>query len=74
MSAIDSKNLQKAMELSGVTPKRLADELQMSLTYVGDLTSGRRTLKRNPELRIRIAKVLNVPIHWIERASTETAA
>jgi transcriptional regulator with XRE-family HTH domain len=66
MSAIDPDALVKAMDVSGVTPKQLADELSISLTYVGDLRSGRRSLKRNPELRRRIAKALNVPIHWIE--------
>jgi hypothetical protein len=75
MSAIDPVGLRKAMELSGTTPTQLARELDLSLTYVGDMTSGRRSLKRNPALRSRIAKALNVPIHWIERPSkTEDAA
>ena len=75
MTALDPAALRKAMELSGTTPTQLAKDLDLSLTYVGDMTSGRRTLKRNPALRTRIAKALNVPIHWIERPSkTEDAA
>lgn len=68
MAAIDPANLQKAMSLAPMTPKQLADATGMSLTYVCDITAGRRTLKRNPDLRKRIAKALNVPQHWIEHA------
>jgi transcriptional regulator with XRE-family HTH domain len=66
MGSIDSKNLVKAMDRSQVTQKRLAEELGLSLQYVCDITAGRRTLKRNPQLRARIASVLDVPTHWIE--------
>ena len=45
-----------------------AEATGMSLTYVCDITAGRRTLKRNPELRKKIAVALNVPQHWIEHA------
>lgn len=68
MAAIDPAALTKAMNLAGVTPRRLADEVGVSLQYVGDLRTGRRTLKRNPELRRRIADALSVPVHWIERS------
>lgn len=66
MAAIDHQALTKAMNGAGVTKQRLASELGMSLQYVCDITAGRRTLKRNPELRKRIALALDVPIHWIE--------
>ena len=68
MAAIDHKGLTKAMDLALVTPKQLAEATGMSLTYVCDITAGRRTLKRNPELRKKIAVALNVPQHWIEHA------
>ena len=68
MAAIDHQGLTKAMDLALVTPKQLAEATGMSLTYVCDITAGRRTLKRNPELRKKIAVALNVPQHWIEHA------
>lgn len=49
-----------------MTAKQLAEHTGLSLTYVCDITAGRRTLKRNPEMRKRIALALNVPQHWIE--------
>lgn len=64
--AIDHNLLVKAMAKSQVTTKRLADETGMSLQYMCDIVAGRRTLKRNPELRSLIAKALDVPPHWIE--------
>lgn len=73
MAAIDKNLLAKAMDMSGVTPKRLADETGKSLTYICDITAGRRTLKRNPELRRAIAKVCDVPVHWIEHRDGEAA-
>ena len=66
VTGIDHRALVKAMDKSAVTPKQLADSLGLSLQYVCDITAGRRTLKRNPELRRRMAKALDVPTHWIE--------
>jgi transcriptional regulator with XRE-family HTH domain len=66
MAAIDPNGLAKAMDLAPMTAKQLADRTGMSLTYVCDIVAGRRTLKRNPELRKRIASELGVPQHWIE--------
>lgn len=66
--AIDGVLLTKAMDKSGVTRQQLAERLEISLQYVCDITAGRRTLKRNPELRKRIAQELDVPVHWIEHA------
>lgn len=73
MSSIDPAGLAKAMERAPITPKRLAEELDLSLTYTCDIIKGRRTLKRNPELRRRIARVLDVPQHWIEHHDAEVA-
>lgn len=70
MGAIDPTNLAKAMDSKNVTRKHLADELGISLQYVCDITAGRRLLKRNPELRMRIAQVCDVPIHWIEKVAS----
>lgn len=54
------------MDMAPMTPKQLADKVGISLTYMCDITAGRRTLKRNPEMRRNLAKALNVPQHWIE--------
>ena len=66
MAAIDPELLVKAMERSSFSRQKLAQELGVSLQYVCDITAGRRLLKRNPELRNRIALALDVPPHWIE--------
>ncbi len=66
MAAIDPTGLRKAMEGAGYTSARLAAEAGISRTYLADVMSGRRTLKRNPELRHSIAKILDVPFRWIE--------
>jgi hypothetical protein len=67
--AIDPPNLVKAMDRANVTPKQLAEAVGISVTYVCDMTAGRRTLKRNPELRAAIARALDCPRHWIETAA-----
>lgn len=67
MASIDPQSLIKAMDTAGVSRRRLATELGVSLQYVCDITAGRRLLKRSPELRRRIAETLDVPMHWIER-------
>ena len=54
------------MDGAGFTAARLAEEVGISRTYLADILSGRRTLKRNPDLRHRIAKALDVPYKWIE--------
>lgn len=66
MAAISPEGLSRVMDMAPMTPKQLADKTGMSLTYTCDIISGRRTLKRNPELRRKIAEVLRVPQHWIE--------
>ena len=71
MAAIDPYSLTKAMAKAPMTAKQLVEALRqegqpVSLQYVCDITSGRRTLKRNPALRRAIAAALDVPQHWIE--------
>lgn len=57
-----------------MTTKQLAAEVGISITYMCDITSGRRLLKRNPALRRRIADALGVPTHWIEYHSPSADA
>lgn len=72
VAAIDHQSLRKALDLAGLTPKQLVEALagdgggSISLQYACDILSGRRTLKRNPTLRRRIAVAAGVPQHWIE--------
>lgn len=53
------------MDKECVTPKDLAEELGVSLSYICDITAGRRRLKRNPVLRRRIADSLNCRVSTI---------
>ncbi len=73
MAAIDKDLLAKAMDKSGVTATHIASHTGKSLTYVCDIIAGRRTLKRNPELRRAIADSMDVPVHWIEHHSPDVA-
>jgi len=66
MAKISPQGLERAMATAPMTAKQLAEVTGLSLTYVCDITAGRRTLKRNPEMRKRIAAALGVPQHWIE--------
>lgn len=75
MAAIDPEGLQKVIEKTGWTghQRRLAEQVGISPQYLTDIIQGRRTLKRNPELRERLARALDVPRRWIERACEEAA-
>lgn len=73
VAAIDHQLLLKAMDKSRVTPKMLAESTGKSLTYICDITAGRRTLKRNPELRRAIAAACDVPVFWIEHHEEDAA-
>lgn len=66
MAAIDSDRLRTAMDRAPMTTKQLADAVGVSLTYMSDITHGRRSLKRNPGLRRQIAVALGCPTDWIE--------
>jgi transcriptional regulator with XRE-family HTH domain len=65
--AIDGAAVRVLREKDGYTATAFAEKLGISLTYLGDIESGRRTLKRNPELIGRIAETLNVPRSMIEQ-------
>ena len=67
MSGINATDLLLAMDRAPMTTSQLARSVGVSLSYMCDITSGRRNLKRNPALRRRIAIALNVPQHWIEQ-------
>lgn len=69
MPGIDHTALKTAMDKAGITPKQLSDTTGLSLSYVCDLRSGRRRLKREPVVRRRIADALDVPVHWIEQVA-----
>jgi transcriptional regulator with XRE-family HTH domain len=73
MAAIDPRALRKAMDLAGMTPRQLAETLQLSHDYVLNIRNGHRRLKQNPAMRRRIADALNVPIHWIESKEADAA-
>jgi len=53
------------MQKEGVTASALASELGVSLSYMCDITAGRRRLKRNPVLRRQIADALNCRVATI---------
>lgn len=74
MPAIDKDNLVRAMDGAGVTAKPLAETVGISLQYMVDITKGRRTLKRNPELRQKIAQAIGCPRFWIEHHDDSEAA
>lgn len=65
--AIDGQALRVLREKDGYSATKFAKELGVSLSYLGDIESGRRTCKRNPELIQRAARILNVPRSMIER-------
>lgn len=70
MPAISAGRLVQAMD-GRITAKQLADRTGKSLTYICDITKGRRTLKRNPQLRVAIAEAIGVPRDWIEHERPE---
>lgn len=73
MAAISKEGLELAMAKAPITAKALADQVGISLTYACDIIAGRRTLKRNPELRRAIAEACGCPQHWIEHYDSEAA-
>jgi transcriptional regulator with XRE-family HTH domain len=64
--AIDGPALRILREKDGYSATAFAERLGISLTYLGDIESGRRTLERNPDLIGKAAEVLNVPRSMIE--------
>lgn len=71
---VDGQALKILREKDGYTATAFAEQLGISLTYLGDIEAGRRTLKRNPALIGKAADLLNVPRSMIEkRAPGEVA-
>lgn len=72
---INSAALKVLREKDGWTATALAKHMGISLQYLLDIESGKRMLKRNPELIRRFANTLNVPVSMLEsRAPGETDA
>lgn len=67
--AINGTALKVLREKDGYTAVAFAKEMGISLSYLCDIESGRRQLKRAPHLIKRFADTLNVPISMIERAA-----
>lgn len=74
MAAIDGAHVKILRERDGASATEFAKRLDISLTYLGDIEAGRRTLKRNPGLIKRIAEELHVPTSMIERRNGEVAS
>ena len=70
VTAINPEGLRKAMDRSNVTVSQLARRLGVTTSYMDRIVKGDRRLKRNPELRNRIARELDVPIFWIEQPTS----
>jgi transcriptional regulator with XRE-family HTH domain len=73
VTAIDPREVRRALSNSGKTPTQVANELGISLSYFVRITRGHRRLKRNPVLRRRIADALNTPVRAIEVPQDEAA-
>lgn len=65
--SIDGNALRVLREKDRYTATAFAEKVGISLQYLGDIESGRRTLKRNPDLIGRMAEVLNVPRSMLEK-------
>lgn len=63
--AVDPVALRREMAKEGVTPKAFAAQLGVSLSYMCDILSGRRRVKRNPVLIRRMADALNCRVSTI---------
>jgi transcriptional regulator with XRE-family HTH domain len=73
VTAIDSREVRRALSNSGKTPTQVASEVGISLSYFVRITNGHRKLKRNPVLRRRIADALNTPVRAIEMVEEQAA-
>lgn len=63
--AIDGSALKILREKDGYSLSAFALKVGVSLSYLMDIESGRRTLKRNPGLIKRMAEALDVPMSMI---------
>jgi transcriptional regulator with XRE-family HTH domain len=64
---INGAHVKTLREKDGSTMSDFAKRVGISLGYLNDIESGRRTCKRNPAIVKRIAEALNVPMSMIER-------
>jgi len=74
MAQINGEALKVLREKDGWTATAFAGEAGISLTYLGDIEAGRRTLKRNPALIRTFAQMLNVPVSMLQRRAPGEAA
>jgi transcriptional regulator with XRE-family HTH domain len=74
MAAIDGEHVRILRVRNGESATDFAGRIGISLSYLGDIETGRRTLKRNPALIKRIADELKVPISMIEHRASEVAS
>lgn len=65
--AIDPDALAKLIEKDGFKKVEFARTTGISLGYLGDILSGRTTLKRSPDLIKRFAQTLDVPVSMLMR-------
>lgn len=73
--SIDGEALRILREKDGYNQSAFAAAVAISPQYLGDIESGRRTLKRNPALIKKMADQLNVPMSMLEhRAPGEAVA
>lgn len=68
MAGIRSDHLRVLREKDGQSQKELAKAVGISLQYLCDIEAGRRTLKRNPGLVLRLAEALGVPVSMLARS------
>jgi transcriptional regulator with XRE-family HTH domain len=64
--AIDGAAVRILREKDGSSRTQFASRIGISMEYLCDIESGRRTLKRNPGLIKKIAETLNVPTSMVE--------
>lgn len=73
MSTVNAPILSELMTSKGWTKVAFARECGISISYLSDILSGRSRLERSPDLMLKMARVLNIPVSFIER-SVETGA
>lgn len=57
-----------------ISPAVLAERVGVSPHYISNILNGHRRLKRNPELRRKIAAALDRPLDWIEAERPDEVA
>ncbi len=67
MAGVDGEAVKVLREKDGYTAVAFAKANDISLSYLCDIESGRRQLKRAPHLIKKFAKTLGVPVSMITR-------